>query len=804
MPTRYVCIHAHCYQPPRENPWLEAIEEQDSAHPYHDWNALVNAECYAQNVTARILDGDGRITRITNNYAHISFNFGPTLLAWIEAHDPATYRAIQEADAACLERTGHGAAIAQPYNHMIMPLANERDRRTQVRWGLRDFEHRFGRRAAGMWLPETAVDVPTLELLAEHGVAFTILSPTQARRVRPAGKARWQSVEGGKIDPSMAYRHPLPSGRHIDVFFYDGPVATAVAFEGLLDDGDRFADRLLDAFDGGRPQPQLAHIATDGESYGHHHGKGEMALAYALARIDEHDDAEVTVYGAFLAEHPPTHEVEIVEGTAWSCVHGLGRWRTDCGCSTGGRAGWHQRWRAPLRNALDWLRDAVGPRYEQAAAELLRDPWQARDDYIDVILDRSRDNVDAFFRGHARDPLTAEQRQRSLELLELQRNAMLMYTSCGWFFDELSGIETTQVMAYASRVVQLAADVLGVDLEPQLLDRLAEAPSNLPELGDGRAVYQRLVQPSVVTLGKVAAHYGVSSLFEDYGDHTRVFCYDVEREAAQAAEAGRMRLVAGRVCVRSVITEAEARTSYAVLYLGDTHVLGGVAGELDADTWQRVIDQLSDALQLSDVPDIVRVFDEHFHSEVFSLRSLFRDEQRKVVGQLVGERIAEIEAAYEDIYRPGASLLRFLADLNIPVPRPLAAAAEQALYRRFLDALDGDLSQARAVLVEASAQRVALDLPSLAFAAQARLEQLAEQLEAEPDDLDRLRAAAELAGLVRELPFEVELHRVQNTYWRLLGAHWHERCASPEAATGDWCATFRALGERLAVRVPEP
>ncbi|MCU0562302.1 MAG: malto-oligosyltrehalose trehalohydrolase, partial [Desulfobacterales bacterium] len=444
---KYICIHGHFYQPPRENAWLEAVELQDSAYPYHDWNERVTAQCYATMATSRLLDEKGLIRGITNNYARISFNFGPTLLTWLERHAPAVYVAILDADRESRARfSGHGAAIAQAYNHIIMPLANRRDKETQVRWGLRDFERRFGRPPEGMWLPETAADLATLEILAAHGIAFTILSPRQARRVRRHGAGDWQEVGGGRIDPSRPYRVALPSGRSLTLFFYDDPISRAVAFEGLLADGLRFADRLMDGFDETRQDSQLVHIATDGESYGHHFHKGNMALAAALDAIGDRQPARLTVYGEYLERHPPEWEVEIHENSSWSCVHGIERWRSDCGCNSGGRPGWRQAWRAPLREALDWLRDALCPAYEEAMAPLGLDPWGARDAYIGVIHDRETASVDAFFAAQCGRPLTPDEKIRALQLLELQRHALLMYTSCGWFFDELSGLETVQVI----------------------------------------------------------------------------------------------------------------------------------------------------------------------------------------------------------------------------------------------------------------------------------------------------------------------------------------------------------------------
>ena len=523
---RFVCIHGHFYQPPRENAWLETVELQDSAYPYHDWNQRVTAECYAPNGASRILDERGMIRDIINNYASMSFNFGPTLLTWLEERAPETYQSVLEADRLSLERFGHGSALAQAYNHLIMPLATARDKRTQIKWGIRDFERRFGRAPEGMWLPETAVDLETLDIMAEEGVAFSILAPSQAGRIRLRAQndAPWRDVTGARIDPSQAYLQRLPSGRDITLFFYDGPISQAIAFEGLLRRGEDFKERLLGAFDDRRDWAQLAHIATDGETYGHHHRHGEMALSFALERIAEDPDVELTDYAAYLANHPPQIEVEIIESTSWSCVHGVERWRSDCGCNSGSHSEWNQAWRGPLREALDHLRDKVEPLYTAGAAELLRDPWAARDDYIEVILDRSSQSRDTFFARHALRPLTAGEQQRALGLLEVQRHAMLMYTSCGWFFDDLSGIETVQVMQYAGRALQLANEFLPADdLEEEFLRDLAEAHSNLLEQGSGRDIFERQVRPAALDLLKVSAHYAISSLFEEEGAHTPLY-----------------------------------------------------------------------------------------------------------------------------------------------------------------------------------------------------------------------------------------------------------------------------------------
>ena len=456
---RFVAIHGHFYQPPRESPWLERIEVQDSAAPYHDWNARVTAECYGPNTAARTVDAQNRILDVVDNFAALGFDVGPTLMAWLEQERPDVYRAILEADRASRAARGHGNAIAQAYGHAILPLCSRRDKVTQVRWGLADFRHRFGREADGMWLPETAADRETLEVLSEEGVRFTLLAPAQAAGVRePGGDWRPGAIA---LDSRRAYRWEGSPDRPLALFFYDGPISHGVAFDGLLRSGDAMATRLLAGFDDGAAHPQLVQIATDGETYGHHHRFGEMALAAACARIQAGGTATLTNHAAFLAAHPPTMEARVVDGSSWSCAHGVERWRHDCGCRAGHHHGWTQRWRAPLREALDWLRDTVDPLYEARAAPLVKDPWAARDAYVEVLLDRTPASVEAFLDRHALRPLDAEGRVQVLRCLELQRHRLLMYTSCGWFFDEISGIETIQVLRYAARVVQLAQAIGG-------------------------------------------------------------------------------------------------------------------------------------------------------------------------------------------------------------------------------------------------------------------------------------------------------------------------------------------------------
>ncbi|HLH53464.1 MAG TPA: DUF3536 domain-containing protein [Verrucomicrobiae bacterium] len=807
---KFICIHGHFYQPPRENPWLESVEVQDSASPYHDWNERITMECYAPNATARILDGSTRIQQITNNYSKISFNFGPTLLSWMKDKMPDIHEAIVNADKLSRERFGgHGSAIAQVYNHMILPLANPRDRHTQVLWGIKDFQSRFGRDPEGMWLSETAADTPTLETLAELGIRFTILSPYQASRVKEIGKRNSRDVNGGQIDPTRPYLIRLPSGKSITAFFYDGPVSRAIAFEGLLISGEALANRLTSAFDDRREWDQLVHIATDGESYGHHHKHGEMALAYALHHIESTNLARLTNYGQYLETHPPTHEAQIHEKSAWSCVHGVGRWMRDCGCNSGGRPGWNQGWRAPLRESLDWLRDQLAPLFESKGKEFLRDPWAARDGYIDVILDRSQESTNRFFEAHASRPLKEEEKVLCLKLLELQRHAMLMYTSCGWFFDEISGIESVQVVQYAARALQLAQEVFGKDLEPEFLTHFEKAKSNIPENRDGRSIYEKFVKPAMIHWPEAEAHYAISLLFQQYGQKTRIFSFSFEDEERQILTAGKTRLAVGRTRILSEITHESEVLSYGVLYLGEHNLTGAVRRFDSNEAYDAMFQDVKKAFDAADYPETIRLLDRHFGGTPCSLKSLFKDEQRRILNEILASTREDLESRFRLITERYTGLMNFLQNMGAPLPQALETAREYVLHgdiRRLVEADPIDIDQLRHLFQEAQSRYNRVLDPNLSFVIRTRLERMMQQLIENPADLHRITAFDQFARLVLPLPLGLNLWRVQNTYWEWFnreGAPSSPQAAADEAALARQKA-FLELGRTLGFALPDP
>jgi alpha-amylase/alpha-mannosidase (GH57 family) len=718
------------------------------------------------------------------------------------------YRAILNADRESAERYGgHGSALSQAYNHMIMPLANSRDKQTQVIWGIRDFQSRFGRHPEGMWLPETAVDLETLELLAQHDIKYTVLAPRQAKRVRKIGGRNWRDVDDERIDPTMVYRLRLPSRRSINLFFYDGPISRGVAFERLLDNGERFAQRLLGVFSEERTWPELVHIATDGETYGHHHRHGEMALTYALEYIRANQLAELTNYGEYLERHPPTHEVEIFENSSWSCVHGIERWRSNCGCNAG-HEGWNQAWRGPLREALDWLRDTLAPRFEEKAREYLKDPWAARDEYIDVVLDRHPGNVDRFLSRHCTRELSENETLTVLKLMEMQRHLMLMYTSCGWFFDELSGIETVQVIQYACRALQLSQEVLGDHVETEFLKALSCAKSNIPEHQDGAVIYRKFASPAAVDLNKVAAHYAISSLFKPYADHARIYCYSVDRLDHHSLEAGRTRLGIGRARFTSEITHESRELSFAALHIGDHNVSCGIRVFRDPENYQALVQEMTAAFSAADIPEVLRLMDKELDS-AYSLKSLFSDDRRAILQQILNASLEEAEAAYRQIYEHHVLLAHFLRDLGVPLPKAIRTAAEFAVNSRLRLAFaspDMDLEQVRKLLEEAQRSGIMLDFTTLEYTLRLTIERLFEQFATDHHDAARVQRLESVIEMARALPFEVVLWTAQNVWLDIRRAVFDEfvqRELQGDEEAVAWLRHFRSLGEKLEVLVAD-
>lgn len=775
--NRYLCLHLHFYQPPRENPWLGDIELQESAYPFHDWNERINVECYRSNAFSRILNHDGKVIDLANNYARTSFNFGPTLLNWLEEKDPATYEKILAGDKLSREFFGgHGSAIAQGYNHMIMPLATRRDKETQVIWGLRDFEKRFQRPAESLWLPETAVDLESLEIMAAQDLKYVILAPRQARAVRSlTHEEAWHDVSGERIDPLKPYLIRLPSGRSIAAFFYNGGISKAVAFEGLLHNGETFANRLLQGFDSHRKNPQLLHIATDGETYGHHHRYGDMALAYALWYVQKNEYAIITNYGQYLELHPPTEEAQIFESSSWSCEHGVGRWYRDCGCSTGAHGDWNQKWRGPLRQAFDLLKVKTDPAFEKVIQGFGADPWEVRNAYIELMLDRSLANIDEFLKKwFSQKQLSDSEVTVILKSLEVQKHLLFMYTSCAWFFDDISGIETVQNIQYAYRAIELSKSVFDLDVEKEFLEVLEKSESNLLAFKNGRVVFERLVRPSKVDFFQIGVHFAMASLFEDFGETNEIYNSKITLIDFKSWNSGKSRLVCGHARVRARSTLERQQIIFAVIHMGDHNVTVGVKKFTSNEVYISLFEEAKNAFLRGDFHETVRVFDRHFGEDIYSLKDLIKDERLRVTNRIMEEALAETEERFNRIYQSQYPLMSYLADIHMTLPKVLLDVAEFMENRQLRQELQNggklDLKKVRALLEEArkwgtdiEQKILALDLQRLMLA-KARHFELTNQASV-------LEEITDLLDLDAEFPWGTELGSLQDWFFTWQKSH---------------------------------
>ena len=754
---KYLCIHGHFYQPPRENAWLEEIELQESASPYHDWNARICAECYSPNALARVLNERKELTDLVNNYSHISFNFGPTLLSWMQEKEPEVYEAILEADRQSRSHfSGHGSAIAQAYNHMILPLANGHDKETQVKWGIYDFEKRFGRKPEALWLAETACNTETLEVLAANGMKFVILAPGQCLRVRKIGEEKWQEV-GGAVDPKRAYLCNLPSGQKIVLFFYDGPISQGIAFSDTLSSGEKFAARLLSTYTSSE-EPQLMHIATDGETYGHHQKFAEMALAYCLKTVQETPDVQLTVYGEFLEKNPPQYEAQIRENSSWSCFHGVERWRANCGCNSGMHAGWHQKWRGPLRNALDYIRDEMIKTFENIGREYFKDVWAARNDYIELVLDRSLDAQHKFFLRHATEKAW-QNRSQALQLLEMQRMAMLMYTSCGWFFDEISGLETVQIMQYACRALELNRDLTGTDLEPQFINMLAQAPSNLPEIKNAAVAYERYVKPQVTSLEKMALSYIIMRLADETIHPQKAFACDVLNYEPVKLTAPNMVLGYGRITLKSRITLEEKEIPFAILRRGTASITCAAGTENPAD----VFAQLKAAFENKQYENCAALIHHQFKYPVL-LSQLCMDVRRKVVEQVLKRMDEHTDQAFAELFEKQYPVVRGLQLLGTPIPSTFLTVADFVLTQDLaaeFRAADVSVSEVEELMEDVKTLGLDVSHGPVARAVSEKLTFLAFAFARNPHDKDAAHRLVEFLNYVEIFDFMPDAVKAQ-------------------------------------------
>jgi alpha-amylase/alpha-mannosidase (GH57 family) len=688
MTNTALVIHGHFYQPPRENPWTDTVEREAGAHPFHDWNERIYYECYRANAFARIADRYNRVQSIVNNYQGINFNFGPTLLTWLERHHPKTYERILEADReSARQRNGHGNAIAQSYNHTILPLSNERDRRTQIRWGIEDFRFRFKRDPESLWLPETACDDATLGALIDEGLAYVILSPFQAERVRHIGGSEWRTVSGGNIDTSIPYRyfHRDGSGRSIAVFFYNGGLARSIAFEGALASSRALVERFQQAAQAG--EGKLVSVATDGETYGHHFRFGDRGLAYALEVEAEPQGLRVTNYGEYLEEHPATWEVEIGrglegEGTSWSCAHGVSRWIRDCGCTTDSTEGWTQKWRTPLRAALDFLRDDAAKHFEEAAGSLFLDPWAARDDYIKLVVSRHRFREEFLYR-HAGRWLKPEEKERALTFLELQRHSMLMYTSCGWFFSDISGIETLQDLEYAGRVLDLTEELGLSSSRARFLEMLSEAQSNRPEMGNGADIFRRFVDTARVLPPAIAASHAISSLVSQEREEGEMAGFGFRREEFKRKRHGRLKLATGRMTMDSVWTGRHYDYAFAAMHFGGVDFLCALKAFPGEAEFREAAEKLWSNFRTASLPTMLRLMQTLFGPEEFGLEHVLPEGRERIAEIIFKNLVNRFTDEYALLYRENRRRIEMLQRAGFELPQELRAAAEFTFGKRF-------------------------------------------------------------------------------------------------------------------------
>ena len=685
---RYACVHGHFYQPPRENPWTGAVERQPSAGCDHDWNARIARECYVPNGQARVVDGEGRITDIVDNYALISFNYGPTLLSWLEKAEPEAYARLLESDRASAARFGgHGNAFAQAFHHAILPLCSPRDRATEIRWGLFDFKKRFGRDAEGLWLPECAADDATLAAAAAQGVKLVILEPHQADSVRAAADAPWKPAADA-LKPGVPYEW-TDGEASLTLYFYDGPLSRSVAFEKSMKDSRAFAARVAERVPG---EDGVALLATDGESYGHHDAFAEMGLAHFLKYALPAAGAEPVNLAWHASKHPAKAQVRLRPGgTSWSCAHGIERWRSACGC--GEVAGGTLEWRAPLRAALEGLRDRFESVIESSSAGLIPDPWGARDAYVSVVLDRSEANVDAFLAAWAPGAKDEAARVTALTILELQRHALMMFTSCGWFFDALDRLEPVQVLLYAARALELSRALGAGDLETEFVAALK----------DPSGVWDKRVKPQIVTPDHVAAHYAVSLLFEDLAPDSVHHHGVVDAKFTRRVEAG-VTVAAGRATFVDGCTRARwTRTFFAAVLKGQRVQTYVCAEELPPQRFEALVRAAAGGAEPGPLPE----------GRVFLLRDLRPDEREKVLTAVLKRRLARWEATGRDQVEDALSLAETFRGLGLPLPAGLDEETTTALSHALAGAAErfagdqfGALDEVKSVAARAKAAGV--------------------------------------------------------------------------------------------------
>jgi len=800
-----ICIHGHFYQPPRENPWLDTIELQETAYPYHNWNEKISTECYSQNSFSRILNNEKKISKVLNNYSYMSFNIGPTLINWLKKNDKETYDAILEADKISQTRfLGHGGAIAQVYNHLIMPLANRNDKITQVKWGIADFVFHFDRYPEGMWLSETAVDIETLEILAENNIKFTILAPHQAYAIKHLNEDQWQIKKSHETDTTRAYLYNLPSGNKIHIFLYNGAISHAVGFGTLLNDGKAFAERLVNAGIGGIERPKLVNIATDGETFGHHHRFGDMALAFALNHIQEKDLANLTVYGEYLEKYPTEYEIQINEFTSWSCPHGVKRWFNDCGCNIGRQPGWNQKWRLPLRTSLDWMRDEINQYLEKNISKYFKNFWRARNDYALVMINRQDFVLKSFINLQLNVEVLTDEYSKYIKYMELQRYMMLMYTSCGWFFDDISNIESIQVLRYAVKTLEIFEDISGLNIRNEFYHKISEAVSNLPDKKNALHLIENKILPGRVDIFRAGLHFAMSLFYYGSLNNVEKFHYTIKNDFSEKIILSELTILFGVIKIKDTITLETASFYFVAIEksLYDVQVYATI--QKSFTEFDEIVKKIKKLIFNKELEKISKVVIQYF-TKPYSLNHLFKDEQTNISQIKLNQALTELTQARDRIFFTNLKTVTFLSRNKVNLPIPIVTMMSEVFTKRIVDIFNAENINARKLekyLKKAEKLNVRLYVDEIEFTSSKKIYQMLNDVLKINHNIKKFKQIYMVLEILDKSYLELDIWKVQNIYFKITESRlpqYRQKEALGDQDAIEWLSIYKKMGTILKI-----
>ena len=768
----FITIHGHFYQPPRENPWTEQIELQPSAQPFHNWNARINKECYKANCFARILNSENLIENIINNFQYISFNIGPTLMKWIKENSKETYYKILEADKNSIELySGHGNAIAQVYNHTILPLAKNKDKHTQILWGIEDFKTHFKREPEAIWLAETAVNQDTIDVLVEFNLKYIILSPFQACKVRPLGKKKWTDVSTGNIDITMPYKQYSRDGRSINIFFYNHTISSAIGFEHLLTNSyllvEKFQQFIWDA-----NRPILISTCTDGESYGHHEKFGEMCLAHFIKHSSQKHGLTLTNYGQFLELYKPTHEVQIKsgfqgEGTAWSCAHGVGRWIRNCGCSDGGYPSWNQHWRTPLREAFNWLHDQILKAYQIKASHLLKDLQQAKNSYINIISNRNPENRREFLKKFCtKKNITDHESALIFRFMEALYQCQLLFTSCAWFFADISGLEPIQNLKYAARAIQLIKIYLKNDLENDFLNKLIFIKSNNASQGTAKDIYNKEVKSSIINYKMIVSNYAIVSFILNEFKPRKIYNYNIEPVNHEQRKNINKPLEKGMVWLHDNYTGEKLGYIY---FLFPKSIRNMRCYTLN--------NKENFEFNITTIETIEQEISILTNEKYYTIKDLFTDNREQIIKLAFSKQMKQTEKMLDKLYDKNIELLETFYETRLPIPKILKTLCEYVYSNKIDNTLIKQDSQslesekiaetfkyANRLGFNVKSEKIQKDIDRL-FKNQLYL------LENGPNNEDYVKNILEILNLADSLSLSLDLDNYTNIVYKIINSY---------------------------------